>query len=111
MPGKKVEMGRTGTIRCTEALQGCGGSTELLQRLGPLVFSTERIIGIPDLSQGCDDAQVVDMPMRRHRTLAGVRHTCQHPTWTERTSHIHIEARLDIKLPEPSDLYRLVSAG
>ena len=82
-----------------------------MQRLGPLVFPTERIIGIPDLSQGCDHAQVVDMPMRLCRTLTVVRHTCQHPAWTKGAPHIHIEARLDMELPKPPDLYRMVSAG
>ena len=82
-----------------------------MQRLGPLVFPPERIIGIPDLSQGGDHAQVVDMPMRLRRTLAVVRDACQHPTWAKRASHIHVEARLDMELPKPPDLYRMVSAG
>jgi len=51
------------------------------------------------------------MPMRLCRTLTVVRHTCQHAAWTERTPHIHIEARLNMELAKPSDLYRMVSAG
>ncbi len=51
------------------------------------------------------------MPMRLRRTLAVVRDACQHPAWTERAPHIHIEARLDLELPKPPDLYRMVSAG
>ena len=76
-----------------------------------MVFSTERVIGIPDCGQGCDHAQVVDMPMRLRCTLAVVRHTCPHPTWTKRAPHIHIETRLHTELAKPSDLYRLVNAG
>ena len=82
-----------------------------MQRLGPLVFPTERIIGIPDFGQVCDHAQVVDMPMRLRRALAVVRHTCQHPAWTKRAPHIHIKARLDLELAKPPDLYRMVSVG
>ena len=82
-----------------------------MQRLGPFVFPPERIIGIPDLSQVCDHAQVVDMPMRLCRTLAVVRDACQHSAWTKGAPHIHIEARLDMELAKPPDLYRMVSAG
>ena len=49
--------------------------------------------------------------MRPRRVLTVVRHTSQHPAWTKGAPYIHIEARLDMEVAKPSDLYRIVSAG
>jgi hypothetical protein len=104
---KAKQVCRASTVTGTEAAEGLSGSAESRELLGPLVFTSLTIMGVPDLKQLDVGTKIIQMPVRPLADLAMMGDTRGNPAGAEGTAHIDIEARREAQSAECADLHLL----
>lgn len=105
------QVGRTRAVTGAKAAERLLDTAQFYELAGPLVFTPQRIMGVPNLEQLQVRTEVVQVPVRPPAVMAVMGNARRHPTGTKGAADIDIVAGRQGQPAERADLDLLGSSA